>query len=210
MVIFAFLIYEISALLTFEEVRFDNFFLLSLDFKLFDENGMIVDTEKTLIIESDPLTDIILYPNATFTGSQYILLFIYNVYSISLKLSCAGCEIYTTENMWVYYSGFEIISLISNTATANIYEQLEIRYNNFWLAPFNELFLINQEAFEYFLIPINDYNGTAYVTFLASGVKNLLFYFQDQSNSMLNGIALEIMFFQYNIIEFTTGNVNFI
>lgn len=170
----------------------------------------MVNTPKTLLIESSPLAQMMILPCAVFTGSLSTYLFIYNIEALSFKLSCDGCEIYITETIEIYLSEFELMVLVSSTVTADVNEQIEISYEEFSSIPFYKLFLLNQEVFEYNVIPVNNYKGTAYVTFFTPGVKNLLFYFDDTIFSEIYGITLEIFSAQYSIIEFTTGNVIFI
>lgn len=210
MVMIAFLIYGVSALLTFKDVKLQTSYGQILSLKLYDESNNMVTTLKTLLIESNPLVPIRTTPKLLFTGSLSVRVLFYSPSVINLKLSCAGCEIYTLEIAKIMSSEFDLITLKSNTLKANVNDQIEIDYMDNYKTPFYNLYLLDQEAFGFSVNPSKDYSGKASVTFLKPGVKTLLFYFNDSSFSDIYGIVLNIDAVQYTTIDFTTGNVNFI
>ncbi|OMJ76190.1 hypothetical protein SteCoe_24485 [Stentor coeruleus] len=207
MVFFAFLICKIFALLTFKDVILDDSYSTTLSFTLVDESGIKVKTEKNLIIEPNPLVPFITLPNTFFTGSAEIDVWIDGHFTAYFKITCIGCEIYTTTSIIVDYPDDDFIYLISNTEIAGINEKITISFEDTYDTPFFTLYLIDQEDFDFTVAHTTVHSGTVTVSFFKTGIKKLLFYFMDDTWSDIDGISLQIESFQYYLIEFPSGNI---
>ncbi|OMJ65735.1 hypothetical protein SteCoe_37705 [Stentor coeruleus] len=212
MIFMAVLIYKAFALLTFSNTLFiiSDYDIPVLYFNLKDENNNLIGIEKELIIQIDPMMYLLTYPTTKFISEALILIIPSAPGSISLKLSCSGCEIYTTIIIMNNYFLMNSITLAASDYSVLINQEISIYYNNIYNLPYSAIYLLDQEEFDLRIGPASESSGFAYASFSITGVKTLLFYFTDGTATYIGGITIEIIPGSFNDIVFTTDLILFI
>lgn len=214
MFLFACLINQIFSLLTFTSVSFYPYTngALRLEVTLVDEDFQIVQEEKLLLIEPNPISQFSAEPPLNFTGTLITNLCFYLLDTYALSLSCDGCEIFKTNSVYNDQQTTNTTELTPLSTSVSAYHAIEIRYffllDGFLGAVFPiYTFLINKEIFYY---EINTEDKILIVTFYKSGEKKLIIYFLGSTASFNAGTLINIPVISYNSIEFLETFVRFI
>lgn len=194
MLILAFLICKIHALLTFTNVDFFMGEWLSpeLYLELVDENQDPVETEKNLLIEISPLSSFYVYPTTKFTSWIYLEFTCILDSDFYLKLTCEGCELYITGSAYNYWENDDFILTTPSTSIAKVNNEISISYEDTYGTPYIMVFLITQEDFYSYNSPDTSSSGTLYVSFYTGGEKVLMIYFDDNTLTDADGIVFQI------------------
>ncbi|OMJ67084.1 hypothetical protein SteCoe_35847 [Stentor coeruleus] len=194
MLILAFLIFNAQSLLTFINVDFytSDWWSPVLYLELVDENQNLVETEKNLLIEISPLSSFFVYPSTKFIGSIYLEFSCILDSYFYIKLTCDGCESYTTGTAYNHLSKNDFIEITPSTIITNLGKEISIWYNNYFETPFSTIFLITKEKFDYSIIPNSLSSGFLYLSFFTVGKKKLIIYFDDFTSTDAGGIVLQI------------------
>lgn len=207
MFLYAILIYRIAALLTFSEVSFYLYEVQKsiLELILVDENLKVVQDEKVLQIEIVPMLYAFTNPSLIFTGTLGAKFFFGHAKNYYFIISCDGCEIYTTNTLFIDKENTYSVSITPQSTDYKANEEIIIDY--YPDMDFRDIsaFLINKEE-----IFVDYFVGKIGVTFFKTGEKHLMVLLTWTDYTYVLGLTILIPTKSYSTIEFFNTFVIFI
>lgn len=205
----AILICKISALLTFSRFIFQNKFLsLRLEITLVDEDLKVIQTEKLLYIEVYPIAYIEASPSLLFTGNLTVDIFFSVSDKYNFSISCEQCEIVKKYNEYFKKDIYDLIGLAPQKYSVRAYEQvLIVCGTSYFGQKFQKAVLIDNDPI-YYEVGEEVYPIYIYLTFLTSGEKQLILYF-NSTYSVIDYASFNVPISSYNLVEFLNTYVRF-